>query len=385
MPKLKNRPPAYRHFKPRNLACVTIDGKRVYLGPYGSAESRAEYARLIAEWEQRVGRPHVPSHREMRRARAAGTVVPVPLTVVELVDRYLAWARTYYVKRDGVTPSNENVVIRSSVRPLLKLYATVPARKFRPRHLRSVRDALVDSGRYARKQVNDHVSRIKRMMTWGVEYELIPGSVVERLRCVRGLRRGKTTARDNPPVREVPDAVVERTMAWLPPAVRIVVQFMRLTGCRPGEAVSLRPCDVDMSSEPWCYSPAEHKTQHHGHERRVFIGPKAADVLRPLLLRPSDERCFAKYTKDSLARAIARALARANEAEAEAAKKEEREPDPIPRWTPNMLRHTRATELRRQFGIEAARVALGHSDPGITLVYAEADQKLAAEVARKTG
>ncbi|MFO0897574.1 MAG: hypothetical protein U0836_09135 [Pirellulales bacterium] len=36
-------------------------------------------------------------------------------------------------------------------------------------------------------------------------------------------------ARDNPPVREVPDAVVERTMAWLPPGVRIVVQFMRLT------------------------------------------------------------------------------------------------------------------------------------------------------------
>ena len=27
----------------------------------------------------------------------------------------------------------------------------------------------------------------------------------------------------------VPDAVVERTMAWLPPGVRIVVQFMRLT------------------------------------------------------------------------------------------------------------------------------------------------------------
>jgi hypothetical protein len=50
-----------------------------------------------------------------------------------------------------------------------------------------------------------------------------------------------------------------------------------------------------------------------------------------------------------------------------------------------MLRHSRATELRREFGIEAARVALMHSDAGITLVYAEADQKLAADVARKTG
>ncbi|MFO0897575.1 MAG: hypothetical protein U0836_09140 [Pirellulales bacterium] len=152
MPTLKNRPPAYRLFKPRNLACVTIDGKRVDLGPYGSTESRAEYARLIAEWEQRVRRPHVPSRRELHHARAAaGAAEPMPLTIIELVDRYLAWARTYYVKRDGVTPSNENVVICSSVRPLLKLYATGPARKFRPRRLRSVRDALVDSGRYARK------------------------------------------------------------------------------------------------------------------------------------------------------------------------------------------------------------------------------------------
>lgn len=54
-------------------------------------------------------------------------------------------------------------------------------------------------------------------------------------------------------------------------------------------------------------------------------------------------------------------------------------------WSPNQLRHTRATELREQFGIEAAQVVLGHSDPKTTLVYAEAQFSKAAAIARETG
>ena len=48
MPKLKNRPPQYR--QAGKYACVYIGGKRIYLaGDYGSPESRAAYARLLAE------------------------------------------------------------------------------------------------------------------------------------------------------------------------------------------------------------------------------------------------------------------------------------------------------------------------------------------------
>ena len=32
-------------------------------------------------------------------------------------------------------------------------------------------------------------------------------------------------------------------------------------------------------------------------------------------------------------------------------------------WSPNQLRHTHATEVRRRFGLEAAQVALGHALP----------------------
>src|SRR5207237_1028218 len=39
------------------------------------------------------------------------------------------------------------------------------------------------------------------------------------------------------------------------------------------------------------------------------------------------------------------------------------------RWHPNQLRHAKATELRREAGLDAARVVLGHRSPQITEVY----------------
>ena len=55
------------------------------------------------------------------------------------------------------------------------------------------------------------------------------------------------------------------------------------------------------------------------------------------------------------------------------------------RWAPNQLRHTAATEIRKAFGLEAAQIALGHSQANITQVYAERDMAKGIEVARRIG
>jgi site-specific recombinase XerC len=55
------------------------------------------------------------------------------------------------------------------------------------------------------------------------------------------------------------------------------------------------------------------------------------------------------------------------------------------RWSPNPLRHTAATEIRRQFGLEAAQVTLGHSNANVTQIYAERDLSKAAEIMRQVG
>jgi integrase len=68
-------------------------------------------------------------------------------------------------------------------------------------------------------------------------------------------------------------------------------------------------------------------------------------------------------------RAIARACAKAG----------------VPMWTPHRLRHAAATEIRRQFGLEAAQAVLGHAALGVTQVYAEKDMEAAKRIMAKIG
>jgi site-specific recombinase XerC len=57
----------------------------------------------------------------------------------------------------------------------------------------------------------------------------------------------------------------------------------------------------------------------------------------------------------------------------------------IPHWAPNQLRHAKATEIRREAGLDAARAVLGHRSPAVTEVYAEVDMSKAAAVMERLG
>jgi hypothetical protein len=54
-------------------------------------------------------------------------------------------------------------------------------------------------------------------------------------------------------------------------------------------------------------------------------------------------------------------------------------------WAANQLRHARATEIRREAGLDAARAVLGHRSSQITEVYAEIDVGKAAEIMIRIG
>lgn len=54
-------------------------------------------------------------------------------------------------------------------------------------------------------------------------------------------------------------------------------------------------------------------------------------------------------------------------------------------WGPHQLRHNAGTFLSREFGIEIARIILGHSSAATTLIYAERDERRAMEVIAKVG
>lgn len=96
MPKLKYALPKYRKHKASGNAVVSIGGKDHYLGPHGSATSRAEYDRLLADWIA-SGRPSVEIDR------SAPTVAELVLVYLRHAERYLRqkWPRPHGVCRDG--------------------------------------------------------------------------------------------------------------------------------------------------------------------------------------------------------------------------------------------------------------------------------------------
>lgn len=425
MPKSSTpRVPSYRRHKPTGQAVVTINGRDIYLGKWNTATSRAEYDRLVAEF--------LANGRQLRDE--------VDTTVVEVINAYRKFAEQYYRKNGEVT--REYGCIKEALKIVRELYGRKLADDFGPLALKAVRQRMVDNG-WSRGYINKSIGRIRRCFKWAVENELVRRDMYHGLMAVSGLRKGRSEAREPDPVMPVHDATVQATLPHLSPVVADMIRFQRITGCRPQDVCNLRPCDVDMSGEVWLYRPATHKTEHHGRERIIPIGPKGQDILRPYLLREKETHCFSPmdsekkrredlhanrstplscgnrpgtnrrrkpkrsagehYTADSYRRAIHRAcdfaflppeplsrrehetlqewldrLTDKQRAELEKWQSEHR-------WSPNRLRHSAATEIRKRFGLEGAQVILGHASADVTQVYAERDLQKAVEIMREVG
>lgn len=132
---------------------------------------------------------------------------------------------------------------------------------------------------WARKTINCQVRRLRKVFKFGVENEMVPPSVLEGLRAVCGLQAGRTTAKESAPVLPVDPADVAATLPHLPRHVRGLVEFQRLTGCRPGEACDVRRYDIDATGPVWFYTPPTHKMTYKGRVRVIAISPKTQALL----------------------------------------------------------------------------------------------------------
>lgn len=408
MPARKKSIPSYLHHKPSNQAYVKIrrpDGSRqtVYLGPWDSSESKAEYARLLKQ-DQPARSPDATTPE----------IAPVGcITVSELILRFMEYASTYYRRMDG-TLTNEVVNFRHSLRALRFLFGGLPADQFGPKCLKAVRSLMVegyDHPEYgphkpgSRKVVNQRINRIRHVFKWATSEELLPVSVWHQLTTVSGLKAGRCTARETTAIRPVTWEDVQKVVEYLNPVVKAMVLFSWFTGCRPGEACSLKACEIDRSGDVWFYRPTHHKLAYRGKPRVIAIGRQGQAVLEPFLdrdgcifspahaqeLRYAVLRAERKtpvqpsqmsrkkdaprrtpgeaYTVESFNRAIARACRQAS----------------MPPWHANRLRHSFATRVRAEVGLEAAQVVLGHSSADVTQIYAERNLALAEKVAEAMG
>ena len=423
MPRLTQSLPKYRFHRASKQAVVTLDGDDYYLGPHGTKASRLEYDRLIAEW--------LANGRRMPAKDSEGHVA-----VMEVLAAYKRFAEGYYVKNGTITAEVGAIV--SAMRIVKRLYGKLDAAEFGPLKLQAVQQSMIAEG-WARKSINKQLQRVVRIFSWAESKEMVPKGHTAALREVSGLHQGRTTARESAPVLPVADEIVQQTLHHLPAIVADMVRLQRMTGARPDEICSIRPCDLDTSGDVWAYTPESHKTQHHGKRRVIFIGPRAQAVLRPYLLRSCESYCFSpadserkrrrerhesrvtplaygngpgtnrkgspkrrpgtRYTSNTYRVAIVRGCElafgmpdelrvapRYESADAKAARlKKAGEWREKHCWSPNQLRHSAATAIRKQFGLEGAQVTLGHSHANTSEIYAERDHAKAAAIMAEVG
>jgi integrase len=400
--------PKYRKHRASGQAVVTLHGKDHYLGPHNTKASKLKYDLVIGEWLAGGRNPLITDSAN--------------LSVVELCARYFKFAVKYYQKDGKCT--GEVPAIKAMIKAIKPVYGEHECIEFGPLALKATRLKMIAGG-WARSYANSQIARVKRMFKWGVSEQLIPIECYQTLATVAGLRRGKSDARESDPVLPVEDEHVEATLPFMSPVVADMVRLQRLTGMRPAEVCILRPCDLERSGQVWEYRPESHKTEHHGKQRLVFIGPQGQEILLRYLARDSQAYCFRPCDSESKRRASVHSerktpLSCGNRPGTKRKRRPKKSPGerydsrsywraikyacdkafPIPeslseveakewkskyRWAPNQLRHTAATEIRRKFGLEAAQVILGHSRADVTQVYAERDIAKGLEVAAKIG
>jgi integrase len=188
-----------------------------------------------------------------------------------------------------------------------------------------------------------------------------------------------------------------------------MIKLQLCTVARPGEVCIIRPCDIDMSGPLWEYVPKSHKTEHHSRKRLIAIGQRGQEILKPYLANcKSDQYLFrpdeSENARNKLRRASRQSPMTPSQSQRKRTEAPKRPPGDrywrqsytkaiaracvqakVPVWSPNQLRHNAATEIRKLYGLDAARTVSGHTSAAVTEIYAEQDFDKARKIMLEWG
>lgn len=426
--------PKYQIHKSSGQARVTIAGRDYYLGKAGtpttSPESWQEYHRLISEYLARGKQGPEATQRETA-------------TVAQMVLAFTEARKSFY---KGGAPA----VFRYGLKWLVSHYGHTRAMDFGPLSLCALRKKMVgstvhrgagqgrvkDTGvKLTRRYINDMIKLIRLAFRWAAEQEIVPASVWHSLLAVRPLERGRSDARETVRVKPVESRDLEAVLKIASPTVAAMIRIQLFTGMRPGELVSMRMADIDMSASIWKYTPRDHKTAHLGQERVILIGPQAQEIIRAMakpnitaplfsprqswaegMQRKAERGKFTRtrarrggigepyvcqvkrraggdipawikdqYTRRAYWNSVQHLCDRADKIAHKARPEVAANQRIIQRWHPHRLRHNAATLIRAEFGLDVAREILGHRSIGTTEIYAERDRRRAEQAMSAVG
>jgi len=395
MPK-QNKP--HKYCKMGKYALVYHQGRKIYLGLYGTPESKAAYNRLLAELQ------------------ANPTVVPLSneekqVTISELAAGFLEYA-------ENSVNSTDYDHYRTALFFLLKLYGdNFPVDDFKPRCLKLVREEMVKSRRFCRNTVNKYARFIVTIFAFGVENELVLETTWRALKVVKSLPKGHEGTFDHDERESVPDAVVIRTLPYMPPTLRAMVKLQRILGMRPSEIIKMRVGDIDRSKNNglWYYVPGSYKTARYVGKIVFPLGKPEQDLIAPYLIgKTSESAVFSPRTAQAERNIEKRANRKTKISPSQATRNEKRASKPsrygefydhrgyrqaiihaiikgnkvlpdgekIPSWYPYQLRHSASTATELTHSDEDAQALLGHRTVNMTKRYTHTQLKRREKMAR---
>lgn len=301
---------------------------------------------------------------------------PDGLTLDQVCSKFLSWAATYYRHPDG-THTGETYNCELALRELRSRYRDKYINEITYHDILRARDNMVEQG-ITRQVINQRVGIWKRLFAWALDARLCTAHVKAEVWAINSLKRNRSPAAEGTGQSPVSHKEIKKVLPYLPPILQTMVLIHELCGARPNEICQMKPCLIDRRRNVWVFEPEQHKTQHTGRHRVICLGPRSQGLLKPLLenrdgteyiFRPRDvhnwriqqgqrvTRNYSEknkpkmyYTHRTYQQAIASGIRKAQKAG-----------EHVGGWSPNQLRHTCATRIRKRYGREAARIVLGHS------------------------
>ena len=387
---------------------VWLEGKRNYFSAKGRKDADVKRKQFLANlWlGNTVAQPKLGRSSPLVAECGGGSSLDVgdgDMFVAELADEFLE----YHALRLSKTEVQN---YKYAIGYLVELFGSLPVNEITPKKLRSVRDLMVQSGRLCRKTVNSFVTRLVRVFAWGCEEEWVGANVAGALKMIKHLPLGELGTFDHKEREPVPDDVIRRTLPFMPPTLRAMVQIQRLLGLRPNEIFKMRVGDIDTTrgNGLWYYVPGSYKTSRFVGKIVFPMGKPEQKLITPYLVDKKPEaavfsprtameerkaerqadrktkvtpskaardkaraakpsRYSESYNRDSYRQAIEHAIAKGNKVLPEDQK--------IPHWYPYLLRNSAATAIELEHGLDEAQAALGHTSANMTKRYSKAQLK----------
>ncbi|MDR0326859.1 MAG: site-specific integrase [Planctomycetaceae bacterium] len=388
MPKLKNGMP--KNCRDRNQAFSWYNGKRIYHGVWGTPEAEKSYKRFLAAL---IESPVPPAQVDK----------DTDVLVSELASAFL----DDHESRMGYA---DFLNFGYAIEYLAEAFGELAANEFSPKKLKTVRSQMVKAGTLCRDTVNKYTKYLIRIFAWGVEEELVNANVAHGLRVVKSLREGEEGTFDHKEREPVPDDVIRRTLPFMPPTLRAMIQLQRLLGMRPNEIFKMRVGDIDRSrgNGLWYYVPGSYKTSRYVGKIIFPLGEPEQKLIAPYLIgKKSDEAIFSPRTAMAERNAERKANRKTKITPSQVARNKERAAKPsyyaefynrdsyrkainyaiqkgnrqlpdgekIPHWYPYLLRNSAATAIELENGLDEAQAQLGHTKADMTKRYSKAQLK----------